>query len=98
MRTLAPHGRLVNLGDSAGEPAPFDSSTLRSRSLRVLGYTNNELSREQRNDALLEVLQHATAGDIQVEYDRVPFDQAAQAWSRQAGAAPALRQVLLIGK
>jgi NADPH2:quinone reductase len=97
LRTLAPHGRLVNLGASAGGTAQFDSSTLRSRSLRVLGYTNNELSREQRTDALLAVLQHATAGRIEVEYDRVPFDQTAQAWSRQAGAAPALRQVLMIG-
>ena len=30
------------------ETAPIDSSTLRSRSLRVLGYTNNELTPEQR--------------------------------------------------
>ena len=44
MRALRPHGRLVNLGSSAGETAPIDSSTLRSRSLRVLGYTNNELT------------------------------------------------------
>jgi NADPH2:quinone reductase len=97
MRTLARHGRLVNLGDSAGRTTPFDSPTLRSRSLRVLGYTNNELSREQRTDALLAVLHHAATGRIQVEYDSVPFDEAAQAWSRQAGAAPALRQVLMIG-
>jgi NADPH:quinone reductase-like Zn-dependent oxidoreductase len=97
LRTLAPHGRLVNLGDSAGPAAPFESSTLRSRSLRVLGYTNNELSREQRNDALLSVLQHAAAGRIQVEYDRVPFAQAALAWSRQSGALPGLRPVLMMG-
>ena len=39
LRVLRPHGRLVNLGGSAAETAPIDSSTLRSRSLRVLGYT-----------------------------------------------------------
>jgi NADPH:quinone reductase-like Zn-dependent oxidoreductase len=97
LRTLRPHGRLVNLGDSAAGTAPFDSSTLRSRSLRVLGYTNNELSREQRTEALLAVLQHASAGRIEVDHDRVPLDQAAQAWSRQAGAASGRRQVLMTG-
>jgi NADPH2:quinone reductase len=96
LRALAPHGRLVNLGDSAGRVAPFDSSTLRSRSLRVLGYTNNELSGEQRTAALLAVMQHAAAGRIQLEYDRVPFDQAAEAWSRQAGPASVRRQVLMM--
>jgi len=45
-RCLRPGGRLVNLGGSASEHAPLDSSTIRSRSLRVLGYTNNELTRE----------------------------------------------------
>lgn len=94
LRTLRPHGRLVNLGDSAGATAPFDSATLRSRSLRVLGYTNNELSTEQRNDALHVVLEHAAAGRIQLEYDRLPLDQASEGWSRQAGTAPHRRQVL----
>ena len=43
MRVLRPHGRLVNLGGSAAATAPMESATLRSSSLRVLGYTNNEL-------------------------------------------------------
>ena len=47
-KCLRPGGRLVNLGGSADEHAPLDSSTIRSRSLRVLGYTNNELTREQK--------------------------------------------------
>jgi NADPH2:quinone reductase len=94
LRTLAPHGRLVNLGDSAGGTAPFDSSTLRSRSLRVLGYTNNELTGEQRADALLAVLDHAAAGRIRLDYDRVPLEEAPLAWSRQAAGAAGRRQVV----
>ena len=96
LRTLAPHGRLVNLGSSASETAIFDSSTLRSRSLRVLGYTNNELSREQRAGALLAVAEHARAGRIQLSYDRRPFDQVGEAWSRQAGGNAPRRQVLTL--
>ncbi len=93
LRSLAPHGRLVNLGDSAGGTAPFDSSTLRSRSLRVLGYTNNELTRRQRSYALLAVVEHAAAGRIQVDYERVPLEEGPQAWSRQAQGS-GRRQVL----
>jgi NADPH:quinone reductase len=98
LRTLAPHGRLVNLGDSAAGTAPFDSSTLRSRSLRVLGYTNNELTSQQRSEALLAVVEHAAAGRIRVDYDRVPLDQAPQAWSRQAAGAADRRQVVAVGR
>lgn len=88
MRTLRSHGRLVNLGSSAGETAPFDSSTLRSRSLRVLGYTNNELTGAQRAEALTTIVRHAAAGDIVVDYDPLPLSEAAAGWSRQkAGQA-----------
>jgi NADPH2:quinone reductase len=95
LRTLASHGRLVNLGDSAAGTSPFDSSTLRSRSLRVLGYTNNELTGEQRAAALLAVVDHAAAGRIRLDYDRVPLDHAARAWSRQAAGEAHRRQVVV---
>jgi NADPH:quinone reductase-like Zn-dependent oxidoreductase len=94
LRLLAPHGRLVNLGDSAGAHASFDSATLRSRSLRILGYTNNELTQEQRAEALLAVVEHAAAGRIRVDYDLVPFERVTEAWSRQAEGKASCRQVL----
>ncbi|MEV8308261.1 zinc-binding dehydrogenase [Streptomyces flavidovirens] len=94
LRTLRPRGRLVNLGSSAGETAPFDSATLRSRSLRVLGYTNNELTAEQRMRALGTIVQHAVAGRIEVAYKPVPLTDAATAWARQA-AGQASRRIVL---
>ena len=51
LRCLRAGGRLVNLGGSADEHCPLDSSTIRSQSLRLLGYTNNELTREQKAEA-----------------------------------------------
>ena len=42
--------------------APFTSSMLRGQSLRVLGYTNNELTPDQRRDALLRVVDEASSG------------------------------------
>lgn len=94
LRTLADHGRLVNLGSSAGETAPFDSATLRSRSLRILGYTNNELSAEQKAQALRTIADHAAAGRLALDYETVPLADAGEAWSRQAGGRAGRRIVL----
>ncbi|WP_214368759.1 zinc-binding alcohol dehydrogenase family protein [Pseudonocardia sp. H11422] len=93
-RTLRPGGRLVNLGSSAAETCPIDSSTLRSRSLRLLGYTNNELTREQRGAALTTVAEHAARGTLTVAHEIVPLDDVAAAWQRQVCGAAAGRIVL----
>jgi len=80
LRALAPHGRLVNLGSSAGETAPIDSSTLRSRSLRVFGYTNNELTADQRAGALTHVVGEVLAGRLTVAHEPVPLVDVAGVW------------------
>ena len=58
----------------------FQASTLRSRSLRVLGYTNNELTADQRREALTALLGHAARGELSVDHEVVPLDRVAQAW------------------
>jgi NADPH2:quinone reductase len=94
LQVLRPHGRLVNLGGSAGERAPITSSVLRGRSLRVLGYTNNELTPEQRRDALLRVVDEANAGRLHVAHEVVPLRAATDAWTRQSSGQTAGRIVL----
>ena len=94
LRVLRPHGRLVNLGGSAGELAPITSSMLRGQSLRVLGYTNNELTPDQRRDALLRVVDEASAGRLHVAHEVVPLGRATDAWSRQSSGQAAGRIVL----
>jgi len=95
-RVLRPGGRLVNLGASAGETSPIDSSTLRSRSLRLLGYTNNELSPERRADAVRTVADAVARGALAVAHERVPLAQAPAAWERQAAGTTAGRIVLTV--
>ena len=97
-KCLRPGGRLVNLGSSADEHCPLDSSTIRSRSLRVLGYTNNELTREQRAEAMAAVAQHAADGDLRVAHEVVPLEDAPAAWQRQAEGRTAGRLVLATGR
>lgn len=94
-RALRPHGRLVNLGSSAGETSPLDSSTLRSKSLQVLGYTNNELTPDQRREALLRVVQEAVGGRLVVDHERVPLRDATDAWTRQRAGDADGRIVLI---
>ena len=80
MAVLAPGGRLVNLGGAAGDTATFSSSTLRSKSASVLGYTNNSLRPEQRAEAVTAVLGHAQAGRITVQHKVLPLADCADGW------------------
>ncbi|MDP8908927.1 MAG: zinc-binding dehydrogenase, partial [Chloroflexota bacterium] len=94
-RVLRPHGRLVNLGGSAAPSAALESATLRSSSLRVLGYTNNALAPEQRNEALTRVVQEAVAGRLTVDHEQVPLADATAGWRRQVSGQAAGRVVLI---
>lgn len=87
VRCLGEAGRLVNFGSAAGAEAHFDSATVRSRVLNILGYTNNALDSAQKAQALGDILRHAATGEITVERETVPLSQVAQAWQRQARSA-----------
>jgi NADPH:quinone reductase-like Zn-dependent oxidoreductase len=91
---LAPHGRLVNLGGSAGDTATFRSSVLRSKPASVLGYTNNDVPVAEKREILAEVLRHAAAGRIGVEFETVPLADVAAAWAAQADGSTSARVVL----
>jgi NADPH:quinone reductase-like Zn-dependent oxidoreductase len=95
LRTLSPGGRLVNLGSAAGETAPFDSATLRSGSLSVLGYTNNDLTVDQRADALGVIAEYAQSGRLTLDYETVPMSDIADAWHRQATGRSGRRLVVV---
>lgn len=96
LRVLRPGGRLVNLGSSAGATAPLDSATLRSGSLKILGYTNNGLSVGERAESLGVVAGHATAGRLTVSHEVVPLAEVGDAWTRQAAGGAAGRVVLAL--
>jgi NADPH:quinone reductase-like Zn-dependent oxidoreductase len=83
LRLLAPGARFVNLGSSAGDSATFTSATIRSRSAKVLGYTNNEIDTAQKASALLALLDHAAAGRLTVDHEVVSLDDLPGAWQRQ---------------
>jgi NADPH2:quinone reductase len=95
LRTLGSNGRLVNLGSSAGETAPIDSATLRSGTLNVLGYTNNDLTVDQRADAIGVIAEYVRTGRLTVDYEAVPLTAVGAAWTRQAEGRAGRRIVVL---
>ncbi len=94
LRVLSRHGRLVNLGSSAGADASLSSAVLRGGMTSVLGYTNNALSHEQKAAVLAGILDHAAAGRLTADRETLPLASAAEAWSR-CGKAPHRRAVLI---
>jgi NADPH:quinone reductase-like Zn-dependent oxidoreductase len=94
---LAPEGRLVNLGSSAGSDASYSSASLRGGGHGILGYTNNALTPDQRRGALDLLLTHAAAGDLSVEHDVVTLDALPAAWQAQADGTNERRAVVTFG-
>jgi NADPH2:quinone reductase len=85
----APGARLVNIGQSAGPAAPFLSADVRGKQLEILGYSNFATPPEVERREYLRLLEHARAGEIQVETLTFPFERAAEAWEAQAQGAGA---------
>jgi NADPH2:quinone reductase len=88
-QAAAPGARLVNIGQSAGAEAPFRSADVRGKQLEILGYSNFGTPREVMDREYLRLLEHAAAGEVEVEIERFPLERLAEAWQRQADGAGA---------
>lgn len=87
LEVAASGARVVNIGQSAGPETTIRSADVRGKQLEILGYSNyavppDVLAREYRS-----LLEHATAGDIRVDVEQVPFSEVASAWRRQGEGA-----------
>ncbi len=88
-QAAAPGARIVHIGQSAGAEAALLSADVRGKQLNVLGYSNFGIPRDVLNREYLRLLEHARAGELEVEIATFPFDRAAEAWERQAEGAGA---------
>jgi len=82
VEALGVGGRLVQLGQSAGAEATLPSATIRGRLLEIRGYLNFLAPPDVRRDAYRTLVDHAAAGRIEVEVERVPLADVADAWER----------------
>jgi NADPH:quinone reductase len=81
--------RVVNVGQSAGAEATIRSGFVRGKQLDLLGYSNFAVPRDVVRDEYRRLVEHAVAGAIRVDVERVSLDNVAEAWERQAAGAHA---------
>jgi NADPH2:quinone reductase len=75
--------RIVHVGQSAGPEAPLRSADVRGKQLTIIGHSNFALSADDRDRAYLELLDHVTAGRIEVDFQTFSLDDVATAWENQ---------------
>jgi NADPH:quinone reductase len=77
------HARIVHLGQSAGPQSPLKSADVRGKELVLMGHSNFALSKEERDRAYLELLEHLTSGRIALDYETYALNEIAEAWAHQ---------------
>jgi NADPH:quinone reductase len=84
IEAAAPGARLVHLGQSAGPTATLTSAAVRFKQLSILGHTNYAVPADELSAQYRRLVQLALDGEITVDIERVPLDDVAEAWQRQA--------------
>ena len=96
MEACARRARIVHIGQSAGPEATLKSSVVRGKSLDIYGLSTGQTPRDELRREYAELVRYAVRGEIQLEIERVPFAQVADAWRRQASGSPKRKLVVLI--
>jgi NADPH:quinone reductase-like Zn-dependent oxidoreductase len=81
----APLGaRVAQLGQAAGATATLASAAIRFKGIEIYGFSNFILPKDVLDREYARLVEHAMRGEISVEIERVPLDDVAAAWDRQA--------------
>jgi NADPH2:quinone reductase len=89
LTAAAPGARIVQIGQSAGPEAIVPSGAVRGKMVDILGYTNLRVPPDVLAEGYRALVEHAAAGRITIDIERLPLEQAAEAWQRQAAGADA---------
>jgi NADPH2:quinone reductase len=96
VEACARHARIVHVGRSAAPEATLKSSDVRGKSLDLYGLSTGQTPRDELRREYAELMQHVMRGEIEIEVERVPFEQLADAWRRQAGGSPKRKLVVML--
>lgn len=86
--------RIVHLGQSAGAVAEIPSSLVRGKVLEILGFSNFAAPREVVEREYRRLVQHTIDGDVELDVERVPFEDVADAWRRQGDGSASRKLVV----
>jgi NADPH:quinone reductase-like Zn-dependent oxidoreductase len=84
IEALAPFGRLVQIGNSAGASTEVPARVIRNPVKAVLGHTNRLAPQEVKAQAFQAMCRHAAAGELSVPVEETPLDAISETWARQA--------------
>jgi NADPH:quinone reductase len=85
----APNASIVNLGQSAGATAALSSEAVRFKNLTIHGMSVYAVPSNVLTEQYRRLVDHALAGDIQLDVEHVPLDSVTDAWRRQVDGAGA---------
>ena len=88
-------GRLIQIGQSAGLTAELPSAAVRGTLGEIRGHTNFLAPREVKLDAYRAMVEHAVAGRLRVDVERLPLEQVGTAWERLRAGAHGRKLVLV---
>jgi len=91
----ARHARIVHVGRSAAPEATLKSSDVRGKSLDLYGLSTGHTPRDELRREYAELVHHIIRGELEIEVERVPVEQVADAWRRQASGSPKRKLVVL---
>ena len=77
-------GRLIQIGNSAGESIELSTRGFRNQLGHIIGHTNFKGSRELKREAFTAMCEHALAGELKVETEDVPLREIGEAWNRES--------------
>ena len=97
LSALNMRGRLVQLGNSAGEEAALASRGLRSKLGNIIGHNNYLAPLEVKREAYETMAGHAASGALTVEAEERPLAEVAEVWEAQKGS-PHHKQVLRVSE
>ncbi|HEU5206273.1 MAG TPA: zinc-binding alcohol dehydrogenase family protein [Gaiellaceae bacterium] len=87
VQAAVPWSTIVNLGQSAGATSELASAAVRFKSLSILGHTSFAVPPDELAEHYRRLVEHALAGDIRLDVERVPLADVSAAWRRQGEGA-----------
>ncbi|MDW5598720.1 zinc-binding alcohol dehydrogenase family protein [Conexibacter stalactiti] len=88
-------GRLIQIGQSAGTTAELSSAAIRGTLAEIRGHTNFLAPAGVKEAAYRTLAEHAVAGRLTVEVERVALRDVADAWARQQAGLHGRKLVLV---
>jgi NADPH2:quinone reductase len=88
------NGRLVMLGQAAGQQATLDAGVVRGKTLQILGHANAATPPDVKHAAFRTMCEHAAGGRLNVDHEEIGLDRIAEAWERQA-SSPHVKLILV---